>query len=334
MPELRKDPIMGRWVIVSHERALRPDQFKITPQLPKEGHQKNCAFCEGNESLTPTEIIALRKNSEKNSPGWQIRVVPNKYPALKVEGNLDKQGEGMYDMMNGVGAHEVIIESPKHELSLSALSEERITDLIQIYKQRILDLRNDKRLVFCLIFKNVGEAAGASLEHTHSQLIATPIVPLRVKAEIDYAKQYYDFRGRCVICDMIKQELSIGTRVVLNSENFISLEPFAPRFPFETWILPKNHISHFEATENTYFAELAKMLRQTILKIEKVSNNPPYNYLIHTTPISWESIDHYHWHIEILPRLTRVAGFEWGSGFYINPVPPENAATFLREVNV
>ncbi len=331
MPELRRDPVMGRWVIVSQERALRPDQFKPKTKSGNEPPPP-CPFCEGNEKLTPPEITAIRANGSKDSSGWTIRVVPNKFPALRVEGDIGKQGDGIYDIMNGIGAHEVIIESPKHAISLSNLADDRVRDILWMYKQRILDLRNDKRLVFSLVFKNVGEAAGASLEHTHSQLIATPIVPLRVKSEIDYCKQYYDFRGRCIICDLIKQEISQGVRVVINTDNFIAVEPYAPRFPFETWLFPKWHASHFEAIDDKLFGELASILRQTIAKIEHVSNNPPYNYLIHTTPMNWEPIDHYHWHFEILPRLTRVAGFEWGSGFYINPVSPESAAQYLRDV--
>ncbi len=325
---------MGRWVIIALERAKRPDDFKGGdgggPRRPG-----ICVFCAGNEHLTPPEIMALRSNgSARNGSGWSARVVPNKFPALMVEGELGKRGDGMYDIMNGIGAHEVIIETPRHEVTLTALSEEEVRDVLWLYKQRLIDLRNDPRLVFGLIFKNVGERAGASLDHTHSQLIVTPIVPLRVQAEIDRCAEYLEYRGRCLLCDMVVQELSSGVRVVFDTPHFLAFEPFAARFPFETHILPKRHYSQYEATEDELLPELARCLRTSLLKIERAVNNPAYNYLIHTSPLNAGPLDHYHWHFEIIPRITRTAGFEWGTGFYINPVPPEHAAQYLREVKL
>lgn len=332
MPELRKDPIVGRWVIVSVERAKRPDQFAAEPA----GKSKTvaCPFCEGNEATTPPEIHALRNGSAPNGPGWRVRVVPNKFPALRVEGDLDRRGEGMYDIMNGVGAHEVIVETPQHVLSVSEIDEGRMREVLQVYKERLLDLKKDSRLAYGLIFKNVGESAGASLEHTHSQIIVTPIVPLRVQNEMDRCRTYFDFRGRCIFCDMVKQEISSAVRVVVDSPNFLSFEPFAPRFPFETHVLPKRHFSHFEEIPDDLVGELAFVLQSTIRKIEIAVRRPPYNYLIHTAPMNAPKLEHYHWHFEIIPRITRVAGFEWGTGFYINPMPPEHAAQYLREVKL
>jgi UDPglucose--hexose-1-phosphate uridylyltransferase len=251
-----------------------------------------------------------------------------------VEGELTKRGDGMYDVMNGVGAHEVIIETPRHEVSLTGLSDDEVRDVLWLYKQRLIDLRNDIRLVYGLVFKNVGEKAGASLEHTHSQLIVTPIVPLRVQTEIECCRRYHDYRGRCLLCDMVVQELSSGVRVVLETPHFVAFAPFAARFPFETHLMPKRHVSHFERTEDGLLPELARALRNTLARIENAVDRPPYNYLIHTSPLSAGPLEHYHWHFEIIPRITRVAGFEWGTGFYINPVPPEQAAQFLREVRV
>jgi UDPglucose--hexose-1-phosphate uridylyltransferase len=332
MPELRKDPVLGRWVIISTERARRPVDFKSAPPQKK---ATSCPFCEGNEAVTPPEIFAFRSpESKRNEKGWRVRVVPNKFPALMIEGDLGKKGEGIYDIMNGVGAHEVIIEGPGHELTMTALPDERISEVLMTYRERMLDLRKDARLVCGLIFKNVGEVAGASLEHTHSQLIVTPIAPLVITEEMAGGKAFFNYRGRCLFCDMITQEIGTGTRIVLNSQNFVAFEPFAARFPFETWILPKRHVTHFENTSPALLQELAKLLKQTLLKIEGALGNPPYNYLIHSTPFDQGEVEYYHWHIEIIPRITRVAGFEWGSGFYINPVPPENAAEYLRQVNV
>jgi UDPglucose--hexose-1-phosphate uridylyltransferase len=333
MPELRRDPVIGRWVIIAVERAKRPDDFLSMASPPPKG-PATCPFCQGNERMTPPEIAAVRSNGTKNDAGWRVRVVPNKFPALMVEGDLGKRGDGMYDLMNGVGAHEVIIESPEHKISLSDVPEEQVRDALWVCKERLLDLRNDARLVYGLIFKNVGESAGASLEHTHSQLIVTPIVPLRVQAEIDRCAEYMDYRGRCMLCDMGVQELSSGVRMVMETPHFIAFEPFAARFPFETHLMPKQHLSHYEMTPDALMPELARILRTTLAKIERAVNRPAYNYLIHTSPLNSRPLEHYHWHFEIIPRITRVAGFEWGTGFYINPVPPEHAAQYLREVKV
>ena len=325
MPELRRDPVAGRWVIIASERAKRPDDF--AGELPAAPRNLPCAFCAGTESMTPQEIMAVRSGN-----AWRSRVVANKFPALMIEGGLSKRGDGMYDVMNGVGAHEVIIESPRHEVSITALSDADVRDVLWLYKQRLLDLRNDYRLVYGLVFKNVKDKAGASMEHTHSQLIATPIVPLQVEQEIRRCSEYFDYRGRCLLCDMVMQEMQSGARMVMDTPNFIAFEPYAARFPFETHLMPKRHMSHFEATDDAMLPELARCLKTSISKIEAALNHPPYNYLIHTSPLNVRSLDHYHWHFEIIPRITRVAGFEWGSGFYINPVPPEQAASFLREV--
>jgi len=270
--------------------------------------------------------------TQPNGPGWRVRVVPNLFPALQIEGDLDKRGEGIYDRMNGIGAHEVIIETPKHVLSLSALSNENVEEVLWTYRDRLVDLKKDKRFIYGMLFKNVGRAAGASLEHTHSQLIVTPIVPKNVADEMKGAQDFYGYRGRCIFCDMVEQELQTAKRVVLEGENFIAFEPFASRFPFETWLLPKRHASHFENLQKLGIAELAADLKTILAKLEQALDYPPYNYVIHTAPFNVGDLEYYHWHIEIIPRLTRVAGFEWGTGFYINPVPPESAAEYLREV--
>lgn len=333
MPELRKDPIVGRWVIIADERAKRPQDFKQDVSTPVEpGH---CPFCEGNESKTPPEIIAYReRGTHANHPGWRVRVVPNKFPALKVEGALQKRGDGIYDKMAGIGAHEVIIESPKHLVSMAELSEDNIREVMWVYRDRLVDLKKDTRLVHGMLFKNVGSAAGASLEHTHSQLIVTPIVPISVWEEMTGALEFFNYRGRCIFCDMILQELSHEKRVVLDTPHFTAICPYASRFPFETWILPKVHSSHFENIPKPAVDDLGTVLRQVVSKLEEALDRPAYNYIVHTGPFDHQELPHYHWHIEVIPRLTKVAGFEWGSGFYINPVPPEEAAAFLREVEV
>lgn len=332
MPELRKDPVSGRWVIIATERAMRPTDFRSEPQFIKGGF---CPFCEGNEEKTPPEIMAYReKGTQSNAKGWRVRVVPNKFPALRIEGNLSKHGEGIYDSMNGIGAHEVIIESPKHITSLTELDNNQVEEILWAYRDRLIDLKKDKRFIYGLLFKNVGTAAGASLEHSHSQLIVTPIVPTSVVHEMNGCEEFYKYRGRCLFCDMIQQELATRARIVFESDIFVAFTPYASRFPFEVWILSKNHSSHFENLQKLEAEELAHALRTVLRKLEASLEFPPYNYIVHTTPFVLGELEYYHWHIEIIPQLTRVAGFEWGSGFYINTVTPENAAEFLRNVTI
>lgn len=333
MPELRKDPIIGRWVIISTERGKRPSDFSGAPKRRTES--KLCPFCPGNESATPPEIMAFRPDSsEPNKPGWTLRVISNKYPALRIEGNLNREGVGIFDRMNGVGAHEVIIETPEHDKDLVDLNLKQMQDVIWAYRARTIDLKKDPRFRYILIFKNQGEAAGASLEHSHSQLIATPIVPKRVMEEVESASKYYDYKERCIFCDIIKQEISDDERVVIQNEHFISLEPFAPRFPFETWILPKKHSPAFEDIKKDGIPALASILLETLQRLSKALNNPPYNYILHSSPVDNDYAEEFHWHIEIMPKLTKVAGFEWGTGFYINPTTPEDAAVYLKEIEI
>jgi len=332
MPELRKDPIIGRWVIISTERGKRPSEFEFTQPSIKVGF---CPFCPGNEQKTPPEILAYRKNGGlPNTSGWHIRVVANKYPALKVEGELDREGDGVYDKMNGVGAHEVIIESPDHRDTLASLPPRQFEEVLWAYRDRIIDLKRDSRLRYILIFKNHGEAAGASLEHTHSQLIALPIIPKRVAEEIDGSLEYFNFKERCIFCDIIRQEIMQGVRVVSENRDFIALTPYAPKSPFEIWILPKVHESNFENCQKHHYENLSLIFSNVLKRMDKVLNYPPYNFILHAAPIKDGATQYYHWHFEIMPKLTKVAGFEWGSGFYINPTPPEEAAKFLRDAKI
>ena len=330
MPELRKDPVVGRWVIIATERARRPSDFVAEPVRPR---ASACAFCAGHESQTPPEILAGRPpDGEPNGPGWTYRVVPNKFPALRIEGELEPSGEGLFDRMNGVGAHEVVIETPEHGASLAGLSVDAVADVLFAFRERMLDLKKDPRFAYVLVFKNHGEAAGASLEHPHSQLIATPIIPIMVSEELNGSSRYYELKERCVWCDIVRQERrSRKKRVVLEANGFVALSPFAPRFPFETWILPTRHRSSFEETGVEELRGLAEVLGEFLRRMDRVLNGPPFNFMLHTAPLRDGALEHFHWHLEIIPKLTNVAGYEWGSGFFINPVPPEDAAAALRE---
>jgi len=341
MPELRKDPVIGRWVIIATERSRRPDQFGA-----KSHHgatEKPCPFCEGKESQTPPEVYAIRpKSNLPNSPGWDLRIVPSIAPFLRIDGALDRRGQGIYDVMNAIGAHEIVIETNKHIGNIADLGEGQIEKIITCYIDRMVDLEKDRRFKYVLVFKNHGWAAGAGgIRHARSQLIATPVNPKRVKEELVGARRYYEYHERCVFCDLIKQELQSKDRLILDIDGFIAIAPFASRFPFEVWILPKKHSCDFANLQIPNRIDLARILKKVLLKLKKGLDDPPYNYILHTAPFRrkkagyWKSIDYdYHWHIEIMPRLTRVAGFEWGTGFYICPLPPERAAKFLRETEV
>jgi UDPglucose--hexose-1-phosphate uridylyltransferase len=332
LPEFRKDPVTGRWVIVATDRARRPNDFSRERVVPKGG--RFCPFCAGNEQKTPPEVLSYRNSGGPNEPGWTLRVVPNKFPALRVEGDFDRQGEGLYDRMNGIGAHEVIIESPDHMKTLSDMPEKAVEDVFWAMRDRFLDLKKDVRLRYLMAFKNHGEAAGASLEHTHSQLIALPVVPRRVQEELEGARRYYELKERCIFCDIVRQELEAGKRIVLETEHFLVISPYAARFPFETWIVPRRHASHFESSDVPTFRNLGWVLQTLLREMDKVLERPPYNFMIHTAPAQEPAMQSYHWHIELIPKLTKVAGFEWGAGLYINPTPPEEAAKFLREAGL
>lgn len=329
MPDLRRDPVTGRWVIIATDRARRPTDFVRESAKPAGG--RYCPFCPTHESKTPPEVLAYRSSGASNEPGWTLRVVPNKFPALRIEGNLDRQGEGLYDHMNGVGAHEVIIESAEHMATASDMTDRQTADVFFAFRDRVVDLKKDTRLRYVLLFKNQGEAAGATMEHPHSQLIALPVVPKRVLEEMEGARRYFEYRERCIYCDIVQQELAEGKRVVLETDHFVVVTPYASRFPFEMWVIPRRHESHFEKVDAGTIHDLGVVMRSAFRRMDKVLEYPPFNAIIHTAPLQDAAVGHYHWHVEVMPKLTRVAGFEWGSGFYLNPTPPEEAARFLRE---
>lgn len=333
MSELRKDPVTGRWVIISTERRKRPQDFRIESATTIGA--EFCPFCEGQEDKTPPEVLSYRSNGgPPNAPGWDVRVVPNKFPALQVEGTLDREGEGLFDRMNGVGAHEVIIETPDHGHTLATMPEGTVEKVLWAFRDRVVDLKQDRRFRYILIFKNHGAAAGASLEHSHSQLIALPIVPRNVQEEIDGARQHWTYKERCVFCDVIHQEMAEGTRVIMENADFVALAPYAPRFPFETWLLPRRHSAFFEDAPRHEYGSLARMLKSLMQRMNRTLLTPPFNLIVHSSPFIEGTGDFYHWHIELIPKLSKVAGFEWGTGFYINPTAPEEAARVLRDASI
>ncbi|MFH1282480.1 MAG: galactose-1-phosphate uridylyltransferase [bacterium] len=330
MSELRRDPIVGRWVVISTERGAELSDYFIKKCKVKE---EFCNYCAGNEGKTPPEIMAYRPQGGKtDKKPWDLRVIPNKFPALLMDGSMNRIGDGMYDKMDGIGTHEVIIETPQHSANIYELPGRKVEDIIWAYRDRIIDLKKDNRLEYVLIFKNHGVDADAPQSHTHSQLIATPVVPKKIKEEMKGAKSYYEYKERCVFCDMIHQEKRDQLRVVFENIGFLAFEPFASRYPFETWVLPKIHASNFENIQKKEVEQLADIMKEINHRISKALNDPPYCYMLHNTPVKENNLIYYHWHIEIVPKLKNTQGFEWGSSFYINTTSPEESAKFLRGV--
>jgi len=333
MSELRKNPVNGRWVIVATERNLKPYDFEPPYEIRRPGP---CVFCSGMESATPQEVYSAGRNgSVPDTPGWKVRVVPNKFPALRIEEKSSLTGIGIYQKTGGFGAHEVIIETPDHQLDLADLSVEEIEMVLRAYQERMADLQADRRIRYCVIFKNQGSQAGASIQHAHSQLIGVSVVPKLVQEELEEAEVFYRKHGECIFCHSVREELSSGKRVVTSNQSFLASIPFAPRFPYETWIIPLQHEAHFTQVDHSTMRAFGDILKRVLLGIKHTLGDPPFNYLLHVAPYPCGDDStyrkSYHWHLEILPILTKVAGFEWGTGFYINPVIPEAAARTLRE---
>lgn len=328
MPMLRKDPISGRWVIIATERAKRPRDYR---RDERELDSEFCPFCAGNEHSTPKAVATYPSDTDE----WDVRVVPNKFPALQTEGNPEPKQLGPYEVLNGVGAHEVIIESASHVTDFAELPSEQIATVLRSWKERIETLRDDDRLECAVVFKNHGAPAGASLEHAHSQLIALPVVPKRLSEELKGVTDYREEHESCVFCDLIDHEVSARDRIVCENDDFIAFAPFASRFPFELCMLPRDHRAWYEEESYERLNGLAALLKSVIKKLNRALDHPPFNLMLHSAPFpggkDWSD---FHWHFELIPKLTKVAGFEWGTGFYINPTPPEVAARHLRDIQL
>lgn len=341
MSELRWDPLKEHWVIIAAERGRRPRDYHMEKSQP---NSEVCPFCYGFEGKTPPEIFSIRTYGEPNNPGWQVRVIPNKYPALRVEGEVRSRGYGLYDVRDGIGAHEVIIETPDHFKGMADFTPAEITNVLLAYRARLLDLRNDFRLRHMVLFKNHGAQAGATLSHSHSQLIAVPLTPPVTAKELHVSQRFYDTHERCIFCDLVEFELKEGIRVVSESADFVVVTPYAACFPFELRLYPKHHAHDFALMNDRQLAELGITMKDMLLRIKTVLKDPAYNFILHTAPPLqsrpgkpeyWGSLAFdYHWHIELVPRLTQIAGFEWGTGFYINPTSPEETAAFLRDADI
>lgn len=333
MSEVRRDIVTDTWVIIDTENDIIP---VVSAEIATQ--DEPCPFCEGNELNTPKEIYAIRDGSPPNGPGWKVRVVPNIHPILRVEGELEKFGVGVYDMVTGTGANEVIIESPTHITNLAKLSTEQISLILDTYRFRIEDLHKDKRIRYVLIFKNYGRLAGSStINHIHSDLIALPATPNRVKQKLNGSYEYYRYKERCIFCDIIQQEIDMAERLILQTDNFVAFAPYASRFPGEVMVIPKNHSFSYKLISKTELGDLAYVLKKVCGSIHRGFSDPPYNLVLTDSPNLlpqpdyWKTIEQdFHWHIEIIPRVYRTTGFELGTGFYINRYGPEKSAKMLR----
>jgi len=343
MSELRYCPIKGRWAIIAPERRMRPLEFLLPAPAEMPPSPEVDPFAPGNEDRTTPEIFSLPALDATAGSRWQVRVFANKFPALRVEGEVVREGVGLNDSVSGVGAHEVIVECPE---STREMADFRVDELLQVltaWRARIVDLRRDTRLRYILIFKNQGSEAGASVHHAHSQLIATPIIPSVVAQELKSARKHFKRKERCLFCDLIHQELELGARIAIETDRYVALNPYASAMPFETWILPRRHGHDFATADDAELRGLAVILGDLLRRIRWLLEDPPFNLVLHTAPSphprsghpdDWSTIEHdFHWHLELVPRISRRAGFEWGSGYTINPTAPEEAARHLKQAD-
>lgn len=329
MPEFRQNMLTNEWVIIATERAKRPEDFQKKevdkPQLPEFSAQ--CPFCPGNESETPPATYTIERNGK-----WLVRVVPNKFAALQKDISFQPKRVGRFLKATGYGIAEVIIETPLHNSTLATMDIESVQNAVNAYKLRYLSVAKEKQICFINLFRNHGVRAGTSLEHPHSQLIATPVIPPHVRNPIEQAVRYYDTHGQCIYCDMLAEEIRRQERVIAETDYFIAYAPYASRTPFEVRIMPKKHQASFAYIDGKELSDFASFLKNILARIYKGLGNPDYNSIIRSAPVGDEESKYYHWYMLIIPKLTTPAGFEIGTGIYINVTYPEQCAEFLKNV--
>jgi len=330
MPELRQNIASKEWVIIATERAKRPEDLvqprrPLTEDRPK--WDKDCPFCPGNEEID-LEIMRIPERGP-----WQLRAVCNKYPALRLEGERMRTFEGVHRQITGVGYHEVLVESPLHNTCPALESAVEVSLMLEAFKIRGREIAHDPRIEQIIYFKNHGERAGTSLAHPHTQLIGLPIVPYSIRARTEEARRYFDDTGRCVFCHMLSDELRDGKRLVTKSKFFVAFIPYAALSPFHIWILPRRHESDFLNVTAHELADLGHLMRRVLRKLYVGLRDPDYNYVLRSAPLHDLGAEYLHWYVTIVPRVTRSAGFELGSGMFINQALPEASAAFLRGVD-
>jgi UDPglucose--hexose-1-phosphate uridylyltransferase len=330
MPEIRYNVITREWVVIATERAKRPDQFtRKEPKKVLPAHDPKCPFCPGNEAMTPPATFAIPDHTN-----WKVRVTPNKFAALSPTGERTRTVKGIRRTVNGVGIHEVIVETPPHNLTMAQLNDRDVELIVDAYLERFKYASADPRVEQVTIFKNHGDAAGTSLEHPHSQLIATPIITSQLRERLSNALSHFDEFGECIFCRVLDQELEDGARIVLETQHFVAFVQFAAYTPFAFLIMPRRHMPCIAEMTDAEAADLAKALRLALAKLFHGLGDPDYNYVIRTAPLEYYGVKYYHWYLSVIPRLTKLAGFELGSGMFINVGLPEENAAFLRGVKV
>jgi len=332
MSELRYDPTLREWVIMAPERAKRPQQApkkRRADGLPE--WDESCPFCPGNESQTPEEVFRLPLLGQ--APTWEVRVVPNRFAALALDGDIARREDGrFFRKMAGIGVHEVIIETPSHNTPMALMSYQQVERVLIAYQQRYNILKEDRQFKFITIFQNHGWASGTSLVHPHSQLVATPVPAPYYHRRLNVAVDYYAMSGSCLYCELLAAELEKGERILAETKEFVVFHPYASRVPYETWIIPRRHYASFGLLSATHLAELAMALKDVLLCLYRGLDDPAFNLMVGTSITEDEANPYYHWYIRIVPRTTMIAGFEMGSGIYISTALPEHTVSLMKQV--
>jgi len=336
MSEFRWDPLHGSWVIIDPERGRQPQEFQ-TGQPDGKTDVRACPFCPEKADSAGQQLLNLARPGQDH---WQVRVVPNRTPVLRVEGNLDPRGRGLYDCLNGVGAHEIVIEHRRCAIDFDLFDPEDILLVLQAWQQRLLDLRGDRRLRYMTVVRNVGPASGSRFDHPHSQIIALPMIPPQMSRQLNQAREHYRRKQRCLLCDLIRQERQVQSGILMDEDGYIVFSPWAATRPFALRIVPERHAHDFCLTSENDLGRLAGLLRVLVDRLNRGLNKPSYRLLLVTSPpeqqrphqtdlfatLPWD----WHWYLELSPCLTRETGIEQATGIAVNPVPPEEAVTFLR----
>lgn len=335
MSEFRMNLATKEWIILAAERNKRPTDFaRLRPPMHTlPSMDAGCPFCAGHEGATPPALAVFPPDP---AHPWQVRVVANKFPALSpgAGGTPARTArQGPYLRRDGVGYHEVVIETPRHNQDLPMLPPDHMAAVMRMYHTRYLALARSPVTELVVIFRNHGERAGTSIIHPHSQIVATSVVPFLVRNKLYEGQRYYDLYDRCVYCDIIEEELTHGERVIMQNEHFVAIAPYASSTPYEIWLLPRHHRACFGAVEADELVDLSRVLQNLMARLWRLLNDPDYNYVIDTAPEHLGPVPFYHWHLEIYPKLSTRAGFEIGSGISINILPPEQAAVSLRETD-
>lgn len=332
MSQIRQNMATKEWVIIATERARRPEEFADWSQRPSVDelpvHDAQCPFCPGNEEGPDIEVLRVPPDGE----GWELRVVKNKYPALSLGGDRERHFDGVHRWISGVGYHEVVIESRLHNVSPAVDGVEELARTLSAFQARGVAMTQDPRVEHVIYFKNHGPRAGTSLLHPHCQIIGLPVVPYRVRSRIEEARRYFDDTGDCVYCDVLREEMAMGSRVISETTDFVAFIPYAASSPFHSWILPKGHHSSFLTVSDTTILRLAEVLWTVLRKLYLGLNDPDYNFILRSAPVKEWYSDYLHWYVTVVPRVTQSAGFELGSGMFINTALPEESAAFLRSI--